>query len=99
MPEFDFQKAFERVHDRIGEVHQDVSDKIDEVSKELTETRTKLSFLIGNGQPGEIQHMKDDIGELKDFRSSAKGYIAAISAVGAALGMVGHFLIDIFKKH
>lgn len=50
MPDFDFQAAFDRLHDRMNEL-----------STQVTEVRTKVVGLVGNGQPGKIQLLEADV--------------------------------------
>lgn len=80
---YDFQGAFERVHARL-----------DDISKDTTASKTKLEALVGNGQPGEIHHIKTDISDLKEWKAKATGYLAAMSGTIATLGFVAHFVWD-----
>ena len=89
IPDFDFQQAFNRVYDRITELHTDV-----------TTTKTKLEILVGNGQPGEIDKIKGRLSLLEEVKNKAAGYVMAITGVGAVVSLVGHFLLDFFRtKH
>lgn len=87
--DFDFQAAFARVEDRITSLHVDV-----------TETKTKVTALVGNGQPGEITLIKDRLTVLEEVKNKAAGYATAIVGFGTLLGVAGHFLVDLIRgKH
>lgn len=87
--EFDIQEAFTRLYDRINEIHTDV-----------TVTKTKLEGLVGNGQPGEIQKIQSRLSSLEEFKNKSVGYLTAVTGALTALGVVGHYLVDLFRaKH
>lgn len=86
MSEFNFQRAFENVHQRL-----------DEIATQTTKTETHLHGLIGNGQPGRIGLIEADIKSLKEGRQWARGYFAAMGAVLTILGILGHYLVDIMR--
>jgi hypothetical protein len=64
----------------------DVSTKLDDHVQRLTAVETKLEPLLGNGQPGLITKMQDDIGELKKFRYYFVGALMALEGLGHWLG-------------
>lgn len=86
--EFDLQEAFTRLHDRITALHTDV-----------TVTKTKLEGLVGNGQPGEIHKMQARITSLEEFKNKSVGYLTAVTGALTGLGVIGHYLVDVFRKH
>lgn len=89
MPDFDFQAAFDRLHDRMNEL-----------STQVTEVRTKVVGLVGNGQPGKIQLLEADVSLLKEWKSKQTGIVAAISGVIGFLGFASHFIWDLLRaKH
>ena len=82
---FDFQRAFESVHERL-----------DDISNDQAEARTHLKNLLGNGQPGRMTIVEAEVDDLKRWRDGAKGYLAGAVAVIILLGWLGHFAIDYF---
>lgn len=88
-PDFDFQAAFDRLHDRMNDM-----------STQITEVRTKVVGLVGNGQPGAIQILQSDVSSLKEWRSKQTGIVAAISTLIGFLGFASHFVWDLLRgKH
>ena len=83
--DFNFQQAFEGIHERLNEI-----------STGQTEAKTHLKGLLGNGQPGRITLIEADVDNLKLDRARLKGYIGGIGAVVVALGWAGHIFIDYF---
>jgi hypothetical protein len=60
------------------------------VIERLTSIESKLESLTGNGQPGEIQRMRDDIEDLKAAHNRGQGIRTAVSAgIGVAGGLLG----------
>jgi hypothetical protein len=84
--DFDFQTAFDRVHERMNDIHQ-----------ETTETRTKLEVLVGNGQPGKIQGIEAELKDIALWRAKVIGYVAAISGGMALAGFALHFAFELLK--
>ena len=87
MQEFDFQGAFDRVHDRMNEIHQ-----------QGTENSTRLRELLGNGQPGKIQKIEKQLDDIRIWRAQILGYIAAVSGAIGLAGFLAHFAFDYFRK-
>lgn len=54
-----------------------------------------LKELVGNGKPGLVQEMRDDIDDLKETRANAKGYAAGFTA---ALAVADGLLHYVFHK-
>lgn len=98
MGDFDFQRAFDRVHERIDDVHRDVIDRIGSIQEESTETRTKVELLVGNGRPGKVNEIEEQIGELNEFKNKALGYLAAVGAAMTVVGAALHFAVDYITK-
>ena len=68
MPEsFDFQRAFEGVHHRIGELNA----RLDLLAQRQIEAATSLKSLVGNGQPGRMKLLEDQVHSLEDTRTQA----------------------------
>lgn len=95
--EFDIQRAFDSLHQRFDTMEANVR----EVRDQGIENRTNMEALVGNGQPGKIQHMEDSIKLLNSWKDKSTGYLAALSAGISALGLAAHFVWDLMKgaKH
>jgi hypothetical protein len=87
LADFDFQSAFDRIHERMNEIHE-----------QGIETSTKLKGLVGNGQPGKIQAIEAELKDISLWRAKIVGYLAAVSGVIALAGFASHFLFDYLKK-
>lgn len=59
----------------------EVMNILNEQSRALGRLEANLEKLVGNGQPGLIKEMRDDIDDLKISRSRATGYMAGAIAV------------------
>jgi len=77
---------------------QDISSQLVEIRDKVTRTETNMQTLIGNGQPGRISRVEDQVKELIVSHERAKGYFAALGSVITLLGVAGHYLIDLLKK-
>lgn len=64
----------------------DVSEKLDDHAQRLTAVETKLEPILGNGRPGVISQMQEDIGDLKKSKYYFIGALAALEGVGHWLG-------------
>jgi hypothetical protein len=89
LADFDFQTAFDRVHERMN----DICD-------EVTSNKTKLAMLVGNGQPGLVSRIQGDIDGLKEFKAKADATVKTTATfwgiMWAAFGLLGHFIWDYF---
>lgn len=72
---FDLPTAFGSLHTRLDSIQADV-----------TETRTHMNMLIGNGQPGRIGEIEQAVDDLKAYKNRSIGYTAAIAGFLALLG-------------
>lgn len=97
MAEFDIQSAFSGLHERFDTMDTNLR----EVRDQGIASKTKLDALVGNGQPGEIHHIKDRLTTLEEWKNKALGYVAGVSAVIAFLGFLMHSAWDVLKgvKH
>lgn len=64
----------------------------DTVIEKLTRLETHMESLIGNGQPGRISKLEDDVKSLDRLKWRAGGVITGASVVISAL-------IHFFGKH
>jgi hypothetical protein len=62
-----------------------------EQSKAIGRIEGKLTELTGNGKPGLIQEMREDIDSLKDSRSHIRGYAAGFAGSLALLEVGMHY--------
>lgn len=69
--------------------HEDFQVK---VLEGLTRLETHMEVLIGNGQPGKITLMENDINDLKQKSWKTSGIVIGISGVLSAVGAAIHFL-------
>jgi hypothetical protein len=56
-----------------------MSEELAEIQRSLGRVEAHLETLVGNGKPGLIQEMRDDIDSLKETRSNTKGYVAGFA--------------------
>jgi len=84
---FDFQTAFDRVHERMNDIE-----------REVIVTKTKVVGLVGNGQPGEITLIKEELKDIALWRAKMIGYVAAVSGGIGVCGFLMHFAFDYFVK-
>ena len=71
--EFDFQRAFESVHERLNDI-----------SNDQAEARTHLKNLLGNGQPGLCAQHSDRIARLERWRAWLTGALAVLGLLWTA---------------
>jgi len=62
-------------------------------SKAIGRIEGALTQLVGNGQPGLIKEMRDDIESLQLSRSHARGYIAGVTGVLTIAEIGWHYLL------
>jgi hypothetical protein len=67
---------------------------ISEQSRAIGRIEGHLEKLVGNGQPGLIKELQNDVDSLKDSRSHMRGYLAGVTGV---IG-VGEILFHYFGK-
>lgn len=67
-------------------------EKLDAISLTVTETKTQMTDLIGNGQPGRIARLEKAVEILKRFRWMVLGYASAISFVISTGFAIAHAL-------
>lgn len=60
-------------------------------SEAIGRVEASLKLLVGNGQPGLIKEMRDDIDSLKDSRSHMRGYTAGITGAIALFEIAIHY--------
>lgn len=65
-------------------------EELAEVQRSLGRIEGHLQFLVGNGQPGLIQKMRDDIEGLKTARNYIIGFGAGLTFVEGAY----HYLLN-----
>ena len=75
----------------MGEIHA-LRERMDErfdaqdevISKhtaQLAELSTQMKSLIGNGQPGRVQKLEDDVSSLKNYRTKLVAYVTVIGGI------------------
>ena len=84
---FDFETAFDRLREQIREVNE-----------RAIRTETKLSALVGNGQPGKIQAIEAELAENKIWRARLGGIVFALTVLVSA-GAEGIHLLFEYLKH
>lgn len=82
--DFNIEDAFARVNDKL--------DRLGEMS---TTTRTQMTGLVGNGQPGRIGVIEEDVDQLKEYKNTVKGWILGVGGIIVALGGLIHYLVDL----
>lgn len=68
--------------EEIRELRKSVDLKITDHGERLSAVETHVHGLVGNGQPGTIDEIKEDIRSLNKFRYYLTGAIAVIETVG-----------------
>jgi len=95
---FNLADAFERVHERLD----GIKDQLSEAKSHLAKVDTHLGGLLGNGQPGRIKSIENAVAQLKEERDVTKGYIKGAAAImGAAavvLSALVNWLINLWMK-
>jgi len=66
----------------ILEMRRDVNENFRTHGERLATMETQISGLVGNGQPGLIDKMQDDIEGLKKFKYWLSGALAVAETVG-----------------
>jgi hypothetical protein len=62
--------------------------------KDLASVKESLHSIVGNGQPGRLGIVEQDIKDLREWQAHSKGWFAGLSGVAAVFGAVGHWLVD-----
>lgn len=66
--------------EEVRELRTVVVDAKQEIGERLATVETHLYGLVGNGQPGKISDIEDDIKELQRFKYWLLGSAATVSA-------------------
>lgn len=66
---------------------------LNEQSRSLGRLEASMAELLGNGKPGLVKEMRDDVEDLKDSRSHMRGYLAGLGAALAVAEFVYHYLM------
>lgn len=66
---------------------------LNDQSRSLGRLESAMQELLGNGKPGLIKEMRDDIDSLKESRSHMRGYVAGLGGALAVLEFVYHYLM------
>jgi hypothetical protein len=67
------------------------NDHVKDTSERLASLETSMRSLVGNGQPGRITKIEEDLDSLKGFRYWTLG-------AGAVLSALITIIIELFKK-
>ncbi len=66
-------KTIDNVHERINDIH----NRIDDLTKGFIAVEVKVTELVGNGQPGKIRQMEEDIAAHSKFMWILLGLLSA----------------------
>ena len=79
------------VRDELREFRKDISDWQLETAERLSKTETQIHSLVGNGQPGEVQKIKDRVSSLENDRWRLTGLVAgAVFVFGVCWEFIRH---------
>jgi len=69
-------------------------DQFLQLQTQLTRLETHMEMLVGNGQPGRIQRLEDDISQLQATSNQSLGKWSVITvAINAAFSAAWHKFI------
>jgi len=80
------------VHKRVNEMH----NRIDDLTKISTALEVKVTELVGNGQPGKIRQMEEDIAAHSKFMWILLGVFGA-GSLSELVAHGGHLLKMLFE--
>jgi hypothetical protein len=92
---FNIGEAFKHLHDRFDRLE----DNVQEVRDKTIDNNTKLGALIGNGQKGKIDKIEDRLASVETFQHKSLGAMAAVGSFVTLIGVVMHYLLELFKSH
>lgn len=67
--------------------------KVTAVGEDVASLKTNMESLVGNGQPGRIDKIEDEVDDLKGFKNKTYGVIAAFGGLEG----IFHYLQHRFK--
>jgi hypothetical protein len=69
-----------------------------EISNKLAEINTKVTSLVGNGQPGKITLIESRLADLEVWKAKALGSISAIMVIIGMMWKIADFLFQSYRR-
>lgn len=72
------------LRERMDQRFDDQDKVITEHTKQLTELSVQMKSLVGNGQPGRVSKLEDEVSSLKMYRTKLVAYVTVIGGLVTA---------------
>lgn len=86
--------AVERLYSDIKNNREDITKNEDRQREDIKELKTRL---FGNGQPGELTRMRDEIDELKSALNKSKGALWVMGSL-TTISIAVNFFVQMKGK-
>lgn len=67
--------------------------------EDIAAIKANLHSILGNGQPGRLTNLENDVKALSEWKAHSKGWFAGVGAVLTVAGAFGHWVIDALRTH